>query len=97
MARFMDALRELARHKGVTPADPDSATFHKAFLNQIRSHGRAWEMGMVRDYKLATFHLMQDVDVAPTMFLKGKLAIMPHNVKGRETIRRIFDHLEDES
>ena len=91
----MDALRELALQKNIAPADSDTYKFHKAFLSQIRHHGRAYEVGLVRDYKLATFHLLQDVDVAPTMFLKGKLAIFPHNVHNRETVERIFRKSEE--
>ncbi len=97
LARFMDAVRELARHRGLAAADSATAKFHTAFLNQIRNHGRAYEVGLVRDYKLSTFDLFQDVDVAPSMFLKGKLALFPHRVKNRETLRRIFRRTEEES
>jgi heterodisulfide reductase subunit C2 len=94
LAGFMDAMRQLAVHRGIKP-DKDVARFHKAFLAQIRNHGRAYELGLVRDYKLSGGNLLQDVDVAPAMFLKGKLGIFPHNVKNRTAIERIFQRCEE--
>jgi heterodisulfide reductase subunit C2 len=96
LAAFMDAVRELGRRRGVRP-DPDIARFHESFLAQIRRHGRAYELGLVRDYKLGTGHLMQDVDLAPAMFAKGKLALFPHNVRGRAVIARMFLRAEEAS
>jgi heterodisulfide reductase subunit C2 len=94
LAGFMDAVRQLAVEKGIKPSDSDVYTFHKAFLNQIRNHGRLYEMGLIRDYKLRTFHFMQDLDVAPTMLLKGKIGLFPHSIKNKEAIRKIFANVE---
>lgn len=90
LAKFMDAMRELALRKNQPLPDGDVYKFHTAFLNQIRNHGRAFEMGLVMDYKLKSGHLMQDVDVAPAMFLKGKIGILPHRVKNTGAVREIF-------
>lgn len=90
LARFMDAMRELALKHGVKPPEKDVYKFHVAFLNQVKNHGRTYELGLVRDYKLASWHLMQDVDVAPSMFLKGKIGIFPHNIHDKEAVRKIF-------
>ena len=89
LAGFMDALREIALERGITP-DPDAAAFHEAFLAQIRRHGRAYELGLVADYKLATGHLLQDVDLAPAMLLKRKLGLLPHRVHNRRRARDLF-------
>ncbi len=40
---------------------------------------------------MKTFNLLQDVDLAPKMFAKGKLEIIPHRIKGRQAIARIFE------
>jgi hypothetical protein len=45
-------------------------------------------MGFVADYKLRTGHLMQDVTVAPVMFEKGKLSLLPRFRK--KLVSRIF-------
>jgi heterodisulfide reductase subunit C2 len=94
LAKFMDALREISTREGMTPSDSDVFKFHKAFLKQVRNHGRLYEMGLIRDYKLGTFHFMQDVDVAPTALLKGKIGLFPHNIKNVDAIRKIFENVE---
>jgi len=94
LAAFMDALRELAQERGIEPSDTAVYKFHQAFLKQLRHHGRLYEMGLIRDFKLGTFKLMQDVDVAPTMLLKGKIGLLPHHIKNREAVRRIFRNVE---
>ena len=90
LAKFMDTVREIALEKNIKVPESDTVEFHKAFLNQIKNHGRAYELGLVRDYKLKTMNLMQDVDVAPEMLMKGKLNILPHKVKDQKTIKKLF-------
>ena len=40
---------------------------------------------------LLHLNFLQDVDVAPEMFIKGKIGLFPHNVKDKEGIKQIFD------
>jgi heterodisulfide reductase subunit C len=88
----MDALRsESVRQKKVHPQAKDILAFHRSFLNTIERFGRLWEIGLIAEYKMRTWHLLQDVLVAPAMFLRGKLALLPERVKGRKDTRRIFD------
>ncbi|TRZ64307.1 heterodisulfide reductase subunit C [bacterium] len=91
LAKFMDSVREIALRNGVKVKERALLKFHKAFLSQIKNHGRTYELGLVRDYKLATGDLFSDVDAAPDMFLKGKIGIFPHNIKGKDSIKRIFE------
>jgi heterodisulfide reductase subunit C2 len=90
LAAFMDAVRQLGIARGVKPPVADMRSFHASFLAQIESHGRAYELGLVFSYKMASLHLMQDVDVAPEMFLKGKIGVFPHNVKNTDAMKKIF-------
>ena len=64
--------------------------FHRAFLDSIRTTGRLFEVGLVADYKLRSGHLLKDVALAPKMYLKGKLGLLPHLIKGRDAMKRIF-------
>jgi len=91
LVKFMDALKEIAIREGIKPPEKKISAFHKAFLKQIKKYGRAYELGLVRDYKLSTFDFFQDMDVAPKMFLKGKINICPHKIKNKEAIRKIFE------
>lgn len=90
LAKFMDAVREIALEKGVDVSQKHILKFHEAFLDQIRMHGRSYEAGLVAEYKMKTLDLFQDVDSAPGMYLKGKLNILPHNIKDRKGIKSIF-------
>lgn len=57
LAGFMDAMRQLAARRGITP-DKDVAVFHRAFLAQVRNHGRAYELGLTLQYKLGSMDLL---------------------------------------
>ncbi len=94
IAKFMDAMRQLALEAGVKIEEKDTVNFHEAFLNQIKRFGRAYEAGLTVEYKLKTLNLMQDMDVAPEMFMKGKIGLLPHTVKDKESIRKIFDNID---
>ena len=78
LPKVMDVLRaESLKRRLVNPKAKDIVAFHTSFLNTIKRFGRMWEMGMVGEYKLRTGHLLQDVAVAPVMFFKGKLSLVP--------------------
>jgi heterodisulfide reductase subunit C len=47
-------------------------------------------MGLIVDYKTRSFNLMQDVMLAPSMFAKGKLSILPEVIKNRRNMKQIF-------
>ena len=47
-------------------------------------------MGLVADYKLRSRHFLKDVMLAPKMFLKGKLGLLPHLIKDRQGVKRLF-------
>jgi len=91
LAKFMDALRQIAVQDKIEPADKKVFKFHKAFMNQVKKHGRSYELGLIRDYKLSTGDFLQDIDAAPSAFMKGKISITPHNIKDKEKIKKIIN------
>lgn len=95
LARFMDALKEIAIKRGII-SRKDILKFHKAFLKQVEANGKAFEFGLIRDYKLSTFNLFQDMDLAPEMFFKGKIKLFPHKLKNRDIIKKVFDRTNKE-
>jgi len=91
LPKIIDYLRsESIEHNKVNPAAKDIIAFHKTFLDSIRTTGRLYEVGLIAGYKFRTFHLLQDVSVAPKMFLLGKLNPLPHIIKNRSAIEKIF-------
>lgn len=92
LAGVIDALRETSLDAGkVSPERKKVLAFHKAFLQTVRKTGLMSEMALVRRYKTATKDLFSDVMLAPKMFLRGKLPLRSHKIKGRREIAAIFE------
>ncbi len=88
---LMDTLRSRAlAAKCVNKDARDIVRFHKAFLDSIYYTGRLSEVGLIADYKIRSRHLWQDILLAPSMWLKGKLHFIPEFVKNRKSIQRLF-------
>jgi heterodisulfide reductase subunit C len=94
--QLMDYMREKSLQKGyVNKKSKNILAFHKAFLTPIKLTGRSYEIGLVAGYKARTFNLFQDLDVAPSMFLKGKLPILPEMIKGKKQMSDIFSKTKE--
>ncbi len=89
-ARMVDVLRELAMERVPGTAPRRIGAFHKAFLEQIELNGRLYEFGLVLGYKLRSGALLDDVEAAPAMMARGKLALVPTRIDGLEDVRRIM-------
>jgi heterodisulfide reductase subunit C2 len=89
--KVMDFLRQKSLNENkANPRARKIIAFHKSFLDSINFTGRLYEMGLIVDYKMRTGDLLQDVTVAPKMFLKGKLNPFPELIKGRKNMSEIF-------
>ena len=90
--KVMDYLRQKSLQEGLQSkkSDKNIIPFHRAFLDSIKYTGRLYEVGLVLGYKLRTLNLWQDLNIAPRMFLKGKLPLLPELVKGKKQLSNIF-------
>ena len=79
----------------VHPKAADLVVFHRAFLASIAQHGRLFELGMLASYKLRSGALFEDLGLAPAMYMKGKLGLVPHSVHDTKAIARIFERAAD--
>lgn len=93
-ARMIDNLREMSLAGGSSAAPKAILAFHEAFLNQIKSGGRLFEVGLIANYKFTGGPLFADVMTAPGVFKRGKLALTPRRIKGIKDVRRIFEACE---
>jgi len=92
IAECMDALRELALATGKdTPSERDIKLFHKVFMNNMRRFGKVHEASLAGIYKLKSRHFFADVVAGIKMFLRGKIKLFPHKVKGVKEMRAMFD------
>jgi heterodisulfide reductase subunit C len=90
VAGVMDWLRQTALREGAVPAEKEVPVFHAAFLESIRSHGRVHELSMLARYKMKTHRYFQDMKLGWKMFARGKLRILPSNIKGRKEVAGLF-------
>jgi heterodisulfide reductase subunit C2 len=91
---LMDYMRQKSfRAKKTNPQAQKIIAFHKSFLDSINYTGRLYEMGLIVDYKMRTGAMMQDVAVAPKMFVKGKLNPIPEVIKGRKKVATFFNRI----
>jgi heterodisulfide reductase subunit C len=91
VAKVMDHLRVEAVRKGLAhPRSKDILAFHRAFMDSVRLTGRLYEIGLVANYKLRSRHFLKDVALAPKMFSRGKLPLLPHVIAGKDAVARIF-------
>jgi heterodisulfide reductase subunit C2 len=96
--QLMDYLRQhaLAENK-VNPKARDIVAFHQSLLNTIKESGRLNEINLVLRYKMKTGHLLQDATVAPGMFAKGKLQLIPERIKNRKGFSQLFKNKDKNS
>ncbi|HUW64728.1 MAG TPA: 4Fe-4S dicluster domain-containing protein [Spirochaetia bacterium] len=94
-AAVVDTLKEMAGSNGKVAAERNTQLFHRAFLDSVRRYGRVHELGMLTKYKLQSGNLFQDLDIGRHMFLKGKLKLMPHRIKGAGAVRDIFRRVQE--
>lgn len=90
VAKVMDWLRQTALAQNVPPAEKEIVTFHKAFLQSIRSRGRIHELSMIARYKMSTGRYLDDIRLGWSMLAKGKLKLRASKVKQRKEVAKLF-------
>lgn len=90
LARVMDALRSLALVEGVRPPRRIVPLFHRLFLGSVRQHGRIFEVGLMGLLNVLGGHLTKDLELAPGMFLKGKLSPLPPREGGLDDLKGLY-------
>ncbi|MDI6824915.1 MAG: 4Fe-4S dicluster domain-containing protein [Bacillota bacterium] len=88
-ARVLDALKAMAKEADRVE-DPQVAAFHDAFLRMVRRFGRAYELGMMAEYKLRTGTFTQDVPLGMKMMARRKLRLLPSPAPRRGDLGRLF-------
>jgi len=75
----------------MTPlAETEVPLFNKIFLRNIESNGRLYEFGLIGMFNLLSGELFKDVSLAPRMFLKRKIGLLPHRVNNLSEVKEIF-------
>jgi heterodisulfide reductase subunit C len=89
VARVMDVCRHMARRENRGAVHAVKA-FFDSFLLSVECNGRTHEFGLMALYMARTGRFWTDLDLAPKMLPKGKMALLPHRIEGREDVAGIF-------
>ena len=98
-AGVMDALRQAAYERGLaSPEQARTLLFQKAFLRNIRRHGRLNELELIGLFKTSVFlndlsvpFLFKDAMLAPRTMARGKFHLVGETVRDRGVVERIFE------
>ena len=101
IARVMDYLKQTIVRKKAKAAERKVLTFHRVFLDSVRKRGRVFETGLMQNYllksgelirKLKDQTLMEELRLGWTMVRKGRLNLLPRKIKGKNEIKKMFEH-----
>jgi heterodisulfide reductase subunit C2 len=94
VAHVFDTLRKISvgEHK---EAEKNTWKFDQYFLESVRKHGRLHEVEAVLRYKADRKNFFEDARMGMGMFLKGRMGILPHNIKDRKQLKEIFKRIAD--
>jgi len=95
IAHVFDTVRKIAVKERVRPGE-DTWKFDQYFLESVRKHGRLYEMEAVLKYKADKKDFFGDGKMGMGMMLKGRLGILPHNIRDRKEFKEIFARIEAE-
>ena len=96
IAHVMDTLRQMSQREG-SVSQKNVPRFHTEFLSSVRKHGRVHEMGMILGYILkgeGPLGLLKWAGMGMSMFLKGKIKLLPHSIKATGQVKNIFKQAE---
>lgn len=95
VAAVMDALRQIARMRGIKPPNRDLLTFERRFLGTVRMHSRLFEAQLAAMYNLTSGHFFNNMTKLPGLLFKGKLRLFPQRgtKKGRQAIKDIYERV----
>jgi heterodisulfide reductase subunit C len=95
IVKVMDALRRRAHTENYHIPVRDVHIFISTFINTVKRFGRLYEAGFVGAYNVLSGHLTKDLDKAPAMIMKHKIALTPPRVKGMDKVRRLIRKAEE--
>ena len=103
IAELMDGLKEMALKSGIPSPEPTVTALHREFLTDIGRRGRVFEGGLIPRFVMAsgkTWSMLstgawkEEASLGWKMFRRGRLALYPHGIKGKDEVRSILSGKE---
>jgi heterodisulfide reductase subunit C len=70
--------------------------FNKFFLESVRRHGRLYELESMLPLVLRKDNFFAYAAMGPKTVLKGRIGLLPHNIRDRKGMKNIFDQVAAE-
>lgn len=83
IALVMETLTQVAHDRGIAPAVPAVALFHKIFLKDAKLFGRVYELGLMGAMNLLSGKWFEDLGLGVEMLKRSKLSFLPSVARAR--------------
>ncbi len=93
--RVMDALRIMAKKRGITKGFYNASVFHDIFMNSIIRHGRVYEAGLLVSLKLkqsGTMFADLPIGIPAIINVAFRLPKLPPKMKNQDQIRKVVEN-----
>jgi heterodisulfide reductase subunit C len=99
IAGVMDGLKEMALRSGREVPQRETYVFHDSFLKEIEKRGRVFEGGLMQRYmirsgdflkKMRDGSIFKDMALGFKMLRKGRMPLVPVDIKGKEEVRELI-------
>jgi heterodisulfide reductase subunit C len=92
IGHVFDTLRKIAVREGKAQ-NKDVWVFDELFLDSVRKHGRLYEIEAMMRYMLSKRDLFSNTRVGMDMMRKGRINILPHNIKDKKGMKEIYERI----
>ncbi|MEN8240666.1 MAG: heterodisulfide reductase-related iron-sulfur binding cluster [Chloroflexota bacterium] len=86
---IMEFLTREALQRGYKPKVREVDHMNKAFMNEVKIWGRAYELGLMAEMKLRTMNLFDDLDLGAKMIAKRKISFLPHIAGSSKNVKPV--------
>lgn len=90
VANVIEQAKMIADERGIEGEEKEIRLFRRAFLQNVRRHGRLHEARLLTWMNLRTFNPFNDFSLVPLILRKKKVHVIPPRIKNREQVHRIF-------
>ncbi len=94
IAHVFETLRRLSIESGLA-AKRDTWSFDELLVESVAKHGRMYELGTIMSYRLSGKNLFKDVAMGLTMIRKGRIGLVPHNIRERKQLAAIIREIRE--
>jgi len=93
---LIDIFRNMSYRKKLYARSETAALFYRLFLSNIARHGRLHEVEIGVVYNMKSGHLFKDIELLPELISKGKIGLIPENIKDKNYIKKILKAIKTE-